>query len=150
MTEPEFWTVLGLLDWSQTGRDDAVIAPLVRALAAKQVSDIEGFESILADKLFALDTEHHARAIGKHAYDGQDDSFSVDLFLYARCCVVANGRKFFDVVLANPAKMPKDMEFEALLSVAGIAYKQKTGEEFGFVAPVSYETFSNEAGWAAA
>jgi uncharacterized protein DUF4240 len=150
VTETDFWTLIELLDWDHTGDDEAVVAPVVEALAAKSVPDIEAFESVLAQKLFALDTEPHARAIGKHSYQGDDQEFSVDLFLYVRCCVVANGLKYYDLVLASPAKMPRDMEFEALLYIAGKAYKRKTGQEFSFVPSVSYETFSNKAGWAAA
>jgi len=43
--------------------------------------------------------------------------------------------------------MLKDMEFEALLQIAAEAYEAKTGEDFGFTPSVSYETFSNKAGW---
>ncbi len=43
--------------------------------------------------------------------------------------------------------MPKDMEFESLLTVGPTAFERKTGEDFGHVAPISYETFSNQAGW---
>ena len=42
--------------------------------------------------------------------------------------------------------MPKDMEFEALLMVARLAYQRKTGEEFDYLPKVSYETFSNRVG----
>jgi len=150
MTEADFWELIGKLDWDRTGDDAAVIKPVVEALARRSVSDIEQFEAILAERLFSLDTEQHARQIGKWAYSGPDTEFSVDFFLYVRCCVVANGRAFFENALKNPARMPKDVEFEALLSVAGEAHRLKTGEEFTFVPPVSYETFANAAGWAAA
>jgi hypothetical protein len=150
VTETEFWALLELLDWDRTGDDEAVVAPVVRALSERPVTDIERFETIAAEKLHALDTEEHARRIGKHAYKGPNKPFSVDWFLYARCCVVANGRTFFEDVLANPAAMPEDIEFEALLSIASQAHELKTGEEFKFIPDVSYETFSNKAGWAAA
>lgn len=45
--------------------------------------------------------------------------------------------------------MPKDMEFESILYLAGSAYKTKTGEEFDYNAPTDYETFSNKQGWGA-
>jgi hypothetical protein len=38
------------------------------------------------------------------------------------------------------------MEFEAILSVAPLAYERKTGQEFEHSTPLSYETFSNREG----
>ena len=70
-----------------------------------------------------------------------------DWFLYARCVVVANGPKFYASVLADPREMPKDMEFETVLTVGPAAFLRKTGEELDHVSPVSYETFSNKSGW---
>jgi hypothetical protein len=64
--------------------------------------------------------------------------------------VVANGRQFYDPVLAQPREMPKDMAFEALLYVASTAYERKTGLDASSELPesaVSFETFSNESGW---
>lgn len=147
MNDPEFWDLIGKLDWKQAGDDEAVCLPVVEALAAKPVSSIEAFEETLAQKLHALDTEAHAREIGDEAYTGLHDHFSVDWFLYVRCCVVANGKRTFETVLKNPKRMPKGMEFEALLQVAAEAYQAKTGEDFAFIPSVSYETFSNKAGW---
>jgi hypothetical protein len=61
--------------------------------------------------------------------------------------VVANGQDYYALVLVDPKQMPKDMEFEALLSVAREAYERKTGRDWDYVSPVSYETFNNAAGW---
>jgi len=86
--------------------------------------------------------------IGEDAYVEGGEHFSVDWFLYARCCVVANGQAYFETVLNNPTEFPEDMEFEALLGLASAAYEEKTGEECeGFDTTLSYETFCNEAGW---
>lgn len=46
----------------------------------------------------------------------------------------------------DPAEMPKDMEFESLLTVGPTAFERKTGEDFDHVSAVSYESFSNKAG----
>lgn len=146
MEEAVFWRIIGLFNWKRTGDDDAVIAPAVRALAQMGEADIAAFEDLLAEKLFALDTEAHAREIGSDAYQ-PGRHFSVDEFLYARCVVVANGPDYYSRVLADPRQMPKDMEFEALLGVAAQAYERKAGREWEHVSPVSYETFSNSAGW---
>ncbi len=146
MSEEVFWRIIGLFNWKRLGDDDVVVAPAVKALAAMGPDDIRRFEDILAEKLHALDTEAHAREIGEEAYR-PGRHFSVDWFLYERCAVVANGRELFEGILADPRQMPKDMEFETLLSVASNAWTLKTGEEFDHTPPVSYETYSNTAGW---
>jgi hypothetical protein len=148
MSEAAFWKIIALFNWKKTGNDDEVMAPAVAALAKLTVADIETFADIMAEKLYALDTREHAR----HAEEGADpddgDTYiSADSFLYSRCVVVANGRELFEKVLADPTEMPKDMEFESLLSLAGAAYEQKTGEEWDHESPVSFESFSNAEGW---
>lgn len=146
MTEVVFWTLLSLLNWDQTGDDIAVIEPVVSALSEKSTEEIFAFEELLAQKLYALDTLVHAKEIGEDAYKvGQH--FSVDGFLYARCVVVANGSEVYSHILKNPKDFPKDMEFEALLSIGPIAYERKTGKEYGHVTKTSYETFANESAW---
>ena len=147
MSEEVFWRIIRLFNWKKLGDDDAVIEPAVAALAQMKISDLEHFEDILARKLYALDTEAHAREIGEYAYQ-PGKYFSVDEFLYQRCVVVANGHEFFESVLADPTQMPKDCEFEAILSVAELANERKTGEEFfDHDTPLSYETYSNLEGW---
>lgn len=147
MSDTEFWDLIGKLDWTKAEDDEAVCRPVVEALAAEPVSSTLAFEETLAQKLHALDTEVHAREIGGGAYTGPDDEFSVDSFLYVRCCVVANGKRMYETVLKAPKRMPKDREFEALLQVAAEAYRAKTGENFDFQPSVSCETFSNKTGW---
>jgi hypothetical protein len=97
--------------------------------------------------LFQLDTKAYASNIGKNAYNPDSDYVSADGFLYARCVVVANGRQFYEAVLKDPTKMPKDSEFESLLGLASGAYESKTGEEFDYSTGCSYESFSNLVGW---
>jgi hypothetical protein len=145
--ETLFWKTIRRFDWKKLGDDDAVVKPAVDALASMSVTDIHRFEDIMAEKLYALDTEAHARHIGEDSYAGEDEYFSVDEFLYARCVVVVNGPRYFAKVLANPKLMPKDSEFEALLYVAGTAYRKKTGKEMRHHSKRSYETFSNKRGW---
>lgn len=143
MEEGEFWELIRLLDWANTGNDDAVLEPLISRLASHPVEAIEDFEKTLAEKLFALDTRSHA-----DAYSGnQSDHMSGDLFLYVRCCVIANGPEFYSSVLHNPGMIPSDIDFEPLLYVAASAYQRKTGKQFDYRAPINYETCSNERGW---
>jgi len=147
MSEEEFWSIIELLDWKHQGNDKEVLAPAIKALAAKSKTDICRFEERFAYLLYQLDTKAHASNIGADSYDPESDSVSADGFLYARCVVVANGREFYEAVLKDPTKMPKDMEFESLLQLASGAYELKTGEDFEYSTGCSYESFSNQAGW---
>jgi hypothetical protein len=148
MNEDVFWELIAKLDWSKTGDDDAVIRPVVKALAQRPVEDIFRFHDLLAEKLHALDGEAYARNIGEDSYRGEDQFFSVDNFLYVRCCVVANGRQFFNRVLRDPTAMPKGLEFETLLRVPEAAQASKTdGEEYPHDVKPDYETFANRSGW---
>lgn len=147
MNESQFWNILALLEWEELGDDEAVVEPAVTALSRMTDEEICGFQEILAEKLYALDTEAHARHIGEYSYKGPGEFFSVDEFLYTRCAVVANGEQVFDEILADPTEMPEDAEFEAVLSIAAEAYARKNGDEFEYTTRTDYETFSNEAGW---
>jgi len=146
MSESLFWDIIEKLDWSKGEDNDAILAPAVQALSAYSVRDIERFQDILAEKLFHLDKQAYAEQIGEYAYEG-DHNFSVDTFLYARACVVANGKAFYQTVLRDPSKMPKDFTFEPLLYLAGLAFQKKTGAEWDYLPELSYETYSNREGW---
>lgn len=146
LPDEQFWEVIAKIDWSFEDDEDRM-QPAINFLAAKSVSDIEGFQENLAYKLYQLDTEEHAKNIGEWAYKDEQTHFSVDSFLYVRCCVVANGKEFFDTVITNAKEMPKDLDFEALLYLADDAYELKTGEAFEYSTEYNYETYSNEDGW---
>ena len=145
VAEDEFWHVIGVLDWSADD-DEEILEPAVEYLAAQSPDKIAGFQRMLCDKLFQLDREEFARQIGDYAY-GSSAGFSADHFLDVRSAVVANGRQFYDAVLADPRKMPKDREFEALLMLAETAYRRKTGRTPVFLGAKECQTFSNRAGW---
>jgi hypothetical protein len=147
MSEEEFWLIIDRLDWEHQGNDQKVLAPAIKALAAKSTADICRFEERFAFLLYQLDTRAHASNIGEYSYDPESDYVSADGFLYARCVVVANGRGFYETVLRDPVQMPKDMEFESLLYLAPKAYELKTGDDFDYATGCSYESFSNQAGW---
>lgn len=149
LSDAVFWDLIGLLDWDRTGDDDAVVEPVVAALTRASEAEIVGFEAAMAEKLFRLDRRDLAGAFGGGSL--ASDYFSPDAFLYARCVVVANGPELFEAVLAAPTRMPKDMEFEALLSIAARAWERKTGApDKVFDVPFDYETGANEAAWAGA
>ena len=146
LTEQRFWEIIGLFDWTDAEDDDRVLAPAVDALTASPIHYIYLFADMLADKLFKLDGKTYAENIGDAAY-ASDKYFSVDNFLYARCCVIANGQKCYEAVLENPSLMPKDLTFESLLSLASKAYFQKTSKRFDYVAATPIETYSNKNAW---
>jgi hypothetical protein len=140
-SEDDFWSIINLLDWSTEGTRNDVLMPAVEALAQHPVSHIYLFEDMLAEKLYQLDTKAHANA----AYP--DDHFSEDGFLYVRAAVVASGKARYQEVMQDPTKTPHDEDFEPLLSLAALAYKQKTNSPFDYISPTNYETYSNEKGW---
>lgn len=144
MNEEQFWSIIALLDWGRKNSAD-IVAPALEALSHFSEADIFQFDQILAEKLHTLDGEVFAEPLG-WGTDGQ--YFSVDGFLYARCCAVANGKAFYEKVLEEPSLMPKELTFEPLLYLAEKSHQLKTGSEtYDFLPTVSYETFSNHAGW---
>lgn len=146
MNDSAFWRLLDELDWRHQGDDDRVVAPVIAALTRLPLKEIESFQNILARKLHALDGRAWAREIGSGWWGGTTP-VSVDEFLYARCAALTNGREQYEALLADPTQMPKDLEFESLLYIALQAWEVKTGDEADLVTDVSYETYSNRAGW---
>lgn len=146
MTEAAFWNIIALLDWEKSGDDEAVLLPAIEALSQFSKESIKKFKDILSEKLYLLDGERYALHTGENAYS-ENGAFSVDTFLYARACAVANGKEYFDSVLKNPQEMPKDLIFEALLYLPNEAYEKKTGKELQYVPKYNYETFFNIEGW---
>jgi hypothetical protein len=145
LTEEEFWSIINQLDWSKK-TDAQIIEPAISLLTEKSLSVIYSFQNILSEKLYQLDTKVFAQNIGQNAYKA-GSFFSVDNFLYARCCVISNGRVAFNYVINNPTQMPKDITFETLLSLAQLAYQRKTGQRMRFAPSHSIETFSNKLDW---
>ena len=149
MDEDTFWKLIERPDWRWADEDEErVLEPLVEALVALGEDAAVSFEESLAEKLHRLDTREHARRIGEGSYIDDDEPFPVDGFLYASCLAVARGREACKAALADPDRMPRDEEFEALLYAASEANERLTGREFDYDAALSYETFSNRAGWA--
>jgi Protein of unknown function (DUF4240) len=147
MNDDAFWHIISLLDWKHQGDDEKVIEPAVLELSRMSKRDINQFAEALAYRLYLLDTKEHARNIGEYAYKSEDEFFSVDGFLYARCAVIANGKYVYESALKDPASMLKGLEFESLLSIASTAYELKTDHSFDHETGCSYETFSNRKGW---
>ena len=140
MDENRFWAIIDQLDWSKE-KEEAILKPAVEALSLYPIEEIQAFHELLAQKLYALDGAKYAGQMG-------NSPFSADTFLYSRCVVVANGREFYQKVLADPTSMPKGYSFESLLYLPEEAFKLKTGEDrYDYIPETWYETFSNPDGW---
>lgn len=142
-TDEQFWQIIEAFDWSKKDAQE-IMAPAIDQLAAMPVMNIYLFADKLSEKLFQLDTRAHGDA---YLANEGDDYLSVDDFLYIRCAVVAEGKAYFEQVLANPAEFPDEISFEPLLSLAKKAYEKKTGRKFEYYPAISYETYSNKAAW---
>lgn len=146
LSEAYFWEIISLLDWSKADDDAAIVEPAKARLAAGPVRHIFEFADLLSEKLYALDGRKYAMYIGEDAW-APDRYFSVDNFLYARCCVVANGKDMYEKVIADPTQMPKDLTFEELLYIPSAAYERKTGKHYDYTSAYPIETYSNQAAW---
>lgn len=140
MSEQEFWELIAILDWSKSNNSQ-IIEPVMEVLSRMPVAKIYQFYDILSEKLWQLDTDLYADTMMR---DNKDGYFSADEFLYARCCVIANGKDAYESVLIEPAKFPTDLTFETLLYVAGRAYERKTGKKFISIPAYNFETGSNK------
>lgn len=142
MNETAFWKTIDRLDWSKEGNDEAVIAPVIEYLMGLSEASILTFYDLLSEKLYLLDGEEFA----KHSTKSENGPSS-DLFLYARCCVVANGQQFFKTVLQQPNLFPKDIFFERLLDIPQRAWFRKTGKWLEHRPRFIFETGFNPHGW---
>ena len=155
MTDNQFWTLIettihrdALRELGEDDFPDTLVQPLTEELAKLSVEEIQEFEEILAKALYDLDGRPFAANAG-------DSKESDDGFLYCRCWVVANGREYYEAVLADPEQMPKTITewCEPLIYVARDAWAKKMGtdaEDWDYKTAVSYETGSNEELWASA
>lgn len=146
LDDKQFWEVIEKIDWKKED-DTQRMKPAIDFLANKKVQEIKQFQESLSYKLYLLDTKEHAKEIGEEAFVDSETHFSVDYFLYVRCCVVANGKIVFEDALNNPKEMPKDLDFEALLYIAQYAYEKRMNKELDYNTGCDYETFSNIKGW---
>ncbi len=146
LSEAYFWEIISLFDWGRGDDDEAVVEPAKSRLAAGPVRHIFEFADLLSEKLYALDGKKYALHIGEDSWS-PERYFSADNFLYARCCVVANGKDTYEKVLHDPNQMPKDLTFEALLYVASEAYQRKMGKPYDYIPSYPIETYSNQEQW---
>lgn len=145
LSEAHFWELISVFDWDEE-EDETILEPAVARLAAGSIRHIFEFADLLSEKLYTLDKPIYAKHIGQDSWS-PGRYFSVDNFLYARCCVVANGESMYEKVLRDPILMPKDITFEALLYLPSTAYKRKTGKDYDYTPAFPVETYSNKESW---
>ena len=145
LDEELFWEIIALLDWTKDD-DNAILKAAIQYLATFPVHYIYLFQDFLSEKLYQLDAKKYALQIGEASWKAKQ-YFSVDNFLYARCCVVANGKAAYEAIFNCPTEMPKDLTFEPLLSLAAKAYELKTGKIFDYSGHFNFETYGNKEGW---
>ncbi len=141
MDEQQFWEIIGLFDWSNPD-DQAIMQPAIDHFSHLGLEALDSFAEILAAKLFALDSQRYAQSTGFGT-----DHYSVDMFLYNRCFVVAQGKAFYERVSNEPTLMSFDFDFESLLYLVSDAASKQDIDDYHHDTQVSYETFSNTAGW---
>jgi len=147
MDTEEFWKLVSLIDKDALEEcdEEEALEPVFEALSSKAVSEVDQFQELLSQVLYAIDGQ-------KWLDESGESSNSGDGFLYARCYVVAMGKDYYIKVLNDPTLMPKssDQWAESLLYVAGQAWAEITGndeENYDRDTSVSYESFSNKAQW---
>lgn len=142
LSENSFWEVIGLLDWQKEGDDEAVLEPAVNYLSQQSEAYIFKFYDWLSRLLYQLDGIVYAKPLME-----KEELFSSDLFLYARCAVVANGKHYYERILSHPEIFPENLFFEALLELPEKAYKKKSGKKLEYTPEYIYETGFNKKGW---
>ncbi len=145
MFDLDFFHFTDMLDWNKQGDDEAVIEPLIAFLAKWGDNVIYAFHDKMAELLFSLDTYN----IAKHIIE-KEDYFSPDYFLYMRCVALVNGKPYYNAVLKGRRKLASNKDFEAILYVPIKAWKRihsEDSDKYSHEPTVSYETYSNKAGW---
>lgn len=138
-SETHFWEIIEKLEFKD---ENTVIGSTAQYLGGLGERAILQFYDILSEKLYQLDGEQYA-----DAFDAGGKSFSADLFLYARCAIVAKGQSYYESILNNPALFPNNLYFESLLQLPDQAYKICTGKSLDYIPKFIYETGFNKAGW---
>lgn len=149
MTDADCWAIFAALNFKPGAGRQPDIEAAHTLLAQRTDEELAHFEDFMSERLHALDTPAHAL----HFVD--DDYLCVDTFLYMRCAAVAAGPEFYARVLADPAQMAtlteEDDVAEDILYLAEQAYMDRHGEgaKWEHLPTADYETYANEAAWAA-
>ncbi|WP_370350650.1 DUF4240 domain-containing protein [Catenulispora sp. EB89] len=137
--EDSFWR---LIEYCTPDSPDpgnrGLVAALIKTLGSGPVYRVVGFAEQLSWALYRLDRNELA------------EGHSGDSFLYARAGAVAAGRTVYESVLADPRVFEQFTSdgAEELLYVPDRVYLDLTGEEWDRRTRYSYESYSNDDGWA--
>ena len=145
MFDTDFFNFTNMLDWEKQGMDEEVLEPLIAFLAEWGDNVIFAFHDKMTELLYSLDTYD----LAKHIIN-KSDYFSQDNFLYTRCVALINGKPYYNAILKGRKKLPMDSEFESILYVPMKAWERLHNEDsdkYPHEPELSYETYSNEAGW---
>ncbi|MET7284486.1 DUF4240 domain-containing protein [Streptomyces sp. NPDC005573] len=145
-----FWSLIATLNGEAT---EANCRRLAEELSRRPVADIIGFAERHAEALHRLDQEKFGTlpVADMTTRDGRPFPQSADVFLYARCAVVAAGQAvwegvFFDVDRFAPYTSA-ECDGEWLLYVPDQAYELATGRAWNHATRYSCESYSNRDGW---
>lgn len=150
MTWAEFWGLIEELDGKVS---QASCERLVGHLSRRPVPEILGFAEWLAEALYRIDQEKFGLlpVVDLTTREGEPFPQSGDVFLYARCAVVAAGRAVWESVFFDSAKFAPytatTYDGEPLLYVSDQAYERATGREPQGMTRYCYESYSNPDGW---
>ncbi|MEH6944587.1 DUF4240 domain-containing protein, partial [Bacillus sp. JJ722] len=128
MEELQFWSFIDLLQGKRNKPIKKNVNSVIKKLREEPLDKIYSFAETLSHKLFLLDTPTHAQQL-----QNNEQYFSPDAFLYARCAVVASGQATFENILQNPHLLDLNMDFEDLLTIASKAYERKMDDFFYYV-----------------
>ena len=146
MTDADFWTLVAMVPPHELADDPGAVADaedlaaLTSELAARPDEQVISFFHLFSAKLHALDTPAHyenCRVCGHEA--------SSDVFLYARCHVLALGPDRYAEILSDPTRFPRDLWFEDILGSANEAYDRVWERDPDPDARPNYESFTNVA-----
>lgn len=130
MNQDDFWK---LIKKSRRGTEDCdkQVANLTTMLEQLSPQEITEFNNLLWN-LLGDSYQWDLWAVAYILHGG----CSEDKFLYFRCWLILQGQQFFEQVLAEPSTIERrvkgngtETKYELLLTVAGRAYANKTGEE---------------------
>lgn len=139
--ENRFWSLIDLIDWDAE-TEEGMLEEMERSLSVLDVAKIYEFQDQLAIQLRSLDGAKYYNIFGSGSFGA-----SADTFLYGRCFVVANGRKFYDWVHNDARNFPVGDTLELLLYSVEKAYKTKTGETLERRSGTNFETGHNLGEW---
>ncbi|MFJ8658474.1 DUF4240 domain-containing protein [Streptomyces sp. NPDC093795] len=150
MSWADFWALIATLNSEAT---EESCHRLAEELSRRPVTDISGFAERLAEALYRLDQEKFGTLplVDLTGRFGSPFPQSSDVFLYARCAVVAAGQAVWESVFFDADKFTPytagERNGEWLLYVPDKAYELATGKEWDRSTRYCVESYSNRDGW---